>query len=203
MNMVILIQDNLVKGLKCLIRIDKKMARVMYSCCFKNRTVKMTNSIQLTPFSDETGEVVATAKIWGQEIEVFLDEDEFCDTLPNQQQVDKIIKHLIWLNDNKKPVIDFALECENFVGNFNDWIEKMRLKKYGKAKLYDGTVLTQSVSYEKVCQSILLSSVYAVFFDDEITLSVDLVTEPDYFGGHTFNVEINDDFLMEFGGVNG
>ncbi|MDO5050729.1 MAG: hypothetical protein Q4D68_03230 [Moraxella equi] len=161
----------------------------------------MTNSIQLTPFNDETGEIIATAQIWEKEVEISLNEDDF-DDLPNQQQVNKIIKHLEWLNDNQKSVIDFALENEGFVENFNDWVEN-EINKKGKAKLYDGTILNKPVSYNEVYQSILLSSVYIVFFDDEIMLSVDLITEPDYFGGHTFTVEINDDFSMEFGGVNG
>lgn len=161
----------------------------------------MTNSIQLTPFNDETGEMTAIAHIWEKEVEIYLNDDDFED-FPNQEQRDKIIQYLEWLNDNQKSVIDFALDEESFIDNFNDWVEN-KIKKHGKAKLYDGTILNNPVSYDEVYQSILLSSVYVVFFDDEIMLSVDLVTEPDYFGGHTFTVEINDDFSMVFGGVNG
>lgn len=55
----------------------------------------MTNAIQLTPFDNETGEIIATVQMWGgQEVEIFLNEDEFYDELPNQEQMDKIIKHL-------------------------------------------------------------------------------------------------------------
>lgn len=162
----------------------------------------MTNSIQLTSFNDETGEMIATVQIWEQDVGIVLDEDDFDNELPNQQQIDKITKSLEWLHDHQKFVIDFALESEDFVENFNDWVED-EINKKGKAKLYDGTILTQPVSYDEIYQSILLSSIYISFFGGEITLSVDLVTEPDYFGGHTFTVEINEDFSMEFGGVNG
>lgn len=99
-------------------------------------------------------------------------------------------------------MIDFALENEHFVENFNDWIAD-EIKRCGKAKLYDGTILTQSVGYDEIYRSILVSSVYVVFFDDKIMLSVDLLAKPDYFGGHVFNVEVNDDYSMVFGGVNG
>ncbi|WP_394261606.1 hypothetical protein [Moraxella boevrei] len=160
----------------------------------------MTNSIQLTPFDNKTGEIMAIAHIWQKEVEIYLD-DNF-ENLPNQEQHDKIIQYLEWLNAHQKSVIDFALDEDDFIDNFNDWV-KDEIKKHGKAELYDGTILTQPISYDEVYQSILLSSVYVVFFDGEIMLSVDLVTDPDYFGGHAFNVEINDDFSIQFGGVNG
>lgn len=51
------------------------------------KVFKMNNSVQLMPFNHKADEVIATAKIWEQEVEVFLDEDEFCDHLPPPKTV--------------------------------------------------------------------------------------------------------------------
>lgn len=161
----------------------------------------MTNPILLTPFNDDTGEITATAKLWGKEADIFVDGDDFDDELPNQSHLDKIITYLEWLNANQKLVIDFALDAEDFLNAFNDWVEE-EINQKGKAKLYDNTILTKTITYDDIYQSIAISSVFINGYDD-ICLSVDLIATPDYFGGHTFTVEIDSDFTMMFGGVNG
>lgn len=162
----------------------------------------MNNPILLTPFNDDTGEITATAKLWGKEADIFVDGGGFDDNeLPNQSHIDKIITYLEWLNANKKLVIDFALDAEDFLNAFNDWVED-EISKKGKAKLYDNTILTKPITYDDIYQSIAISSVFINGYDD-ICLSVDLITTPDYFGGHTYTVEIDSDFTMMFGGVNG
>lgn len=161
----------------------------------------MTKSILLKPFhvDDETEEVMAIAYLWDKEVEIFLDDDDLNDKRPNDNQLKQIITHLAWLNSNKKSVIDFALDSQDFIYNFNDWV-KDEIDKKGKAVLYDDSILTKPVSYDEIYRSILISS---VFIFDDMFMSVDLVTKPDYFGGHAFTVEIDDNFSMDFGGVNG
>lgn len=165
----------------------------------------MTKAILLKLFhiDDEIEKFMAIARIWNKEVEVFLYGDNSNEGLSNDglsdDQLKKIITHLEWLNDNQKTVIDFALNAENFIDNFNDWIID-EVKKKGKAKLYDHTILTKPLSYDEIYRSIFIGS---VFMFDDMLMSVDLISEPDYFGGHTFTVEIDGNFSMDFGGVNG
>lgn len=162
----------------------------------------MTHQFQLTPLTNDMSEITATAQIWGKEVDIFIAGDDFDGALPSQAQLDKITTYLDWLNFNQKSVIDFALNEEDFVANFNDWVEQ-QINQVGKAELYDNTILTKPITYDEVFESIFIGSVFISCFNNEVALDVDLLTKPDYFGGHAFNVEIDGDFTMTFGGVNG
>lgn len=160
----------------------------------------MTNDIELSSFIDNGDLLEATAKIWGQEAIVFLDGDELDTELKEQSTIKQITKHLEWLSQNKKQVIDFALDSEGFIDAFNDWVES-EINRAGKAKLYDGHILISTITYDEIYQSVAISSITVGLND--IWLSVDLTTQPDYFGGHLYNVEIDKEFNLLFGGVNG
>ena len=88
----------------------------------------------------------------------------------------------------------------------NDWAAQEIVQK-GKAVLYDGTVLTAETDRQAVIDSICLSGISLwVDFDDKTVsdFSIDLSTEqPDYFGGHTLTIEVDEDKEMSFGGMNG
>ncbi len=62
-------------------------------------------------------------------------------------------------------------------------------------------ILMETIAAKTLKESIFISSVY--FYDEE-TFEINLVTSPDYFGRHTLSIEIlGDGYEMEFAGMNG
>ncbi|MDO4878516.1 MAG: hypothetical protein Q3966_04365 [Neisseria sp.] len=173
-------------------------------------------------FSDEYDGLAAYATLWGNTVPVLLDAGELSDNYEdgedalydpaaadrifgNKIPYQKIETALAWIENNREKIINFALDCENFVENFNDWAAGEIAKK-GKAVLYDGTVLTAEADRQEIIGSIFLSGVFLdVDFDDKTVggFSIDLCTEPDYFGGHMLNIEVDEGGEMSFGGMNG
>ena len=173
--------------------------------------------------SDEYDGLVAEATLWGNAVPVVLDADELLDEYDGDENalydpaaVEKLFKNKIsykkieavlkWIEKNRKKMIDFALDYEDFVDVFNDWATQEIAQK-GKATLYDGTALTAETDRQAVIDSIRLSGISLwVDFDDKNVsdFSIDLSTEqPDYFGGHTLTIEVDEDKEMSFGGMNG
>ena len=173
--------------------------------------------------SDEYDGLVAEATLWGNAVPVVLDADELLDeydgdenALYDPDAVEKLFKNKIpykkieavlkWIEKNRKKIIDFALDYEDFVDVFNDWAAQEIAQK-GKAVLYDGMVLTAETDRQAVINSIRLSGISLwVDFDDKTVsdFSIDLSTEqPDYFGGHTLTIEVDEDKEISFGGMNG
>ncbi|MBC1472985.1 hypothetical protein [Listeria seeligeri] len=59
----------------------------------------------------------------------------------------------------------------------------------------------ETIDTKTLKESIFIISVY--FYDEE-TFEINLVTSPDYFGRHTLSIEIlGDEYEMEFAGMNG
>ncbi|WP_271006928.1 hypothetical protein [Listeria seeligeri] len=113
---------------------------------------------------------------------------------------DNIAKKLAWIENNKDNIILFALEAEDFLANFNDFVSKELVKK-GKCRLPDGMILMETIDAETLEESIFINSVH--FYDEE-TFEINLVTSPDYFGMHTLSIEVSgDEYEMEFAGMNG
>ena len=173
--------------------------------------------------SDGYDGLVAEATLWGNAVPVVLDADELLDEYDGDEDalydpaaVEKLFKNKIpykkieavlkWIEKNRKKMIDFALDYEGFVDVFNDWVAQEIAQK-GKATLYDGTVLTAETDRQAVINSIRLSGISLwVDFDDKTVsdFSIDLSTkQPDYFGGHTLTIEVDEDKEMSFGGMNG
>ena len=173
--------------------------------------------------SDEYDGLVAEATLWGNAVPVVLDADELLDEYDGDEDalyapnaVEKLFKNKIpykkieavlkWIEKNRKKMIDFALDYEDFVDVFNDWVAQEIAQK-GKATLYDGTVLMAETDRQAVINSIRLSGISLwMDFDDKTVsdFSIDLSTEqPDYFGGHTLTIEVDEDKEMSFGGMNG
>lgn len=160
---------------------------------------KSLKKVQLSAFSydKEMDEQTATATIWGKPTPIFLDAET--EEIP----LKSIENWLNWVEENREKIIDFALDAEDFVYNFNTWAEKEIAKK-GKAKLFDGTTLTEAVSAETIAQSLSVSSIGVELEDEAVQgLSIDLIATPDYFGGHALNIEIDHRKKMFFGGMNG
>lgn len=165
----------------------------------KKTTKNNTQKVHLSEFSKDKNEAEQTAKanIWGKQTLIIVDDE--VDDIPLQ----KIEKWLTWVEENRSEIIDFALDAEGFVDNFNGWVEQ-EIGKKGKAKLFDGTILTELVAEETIRQSISISSIWVELDDETVeSLSLDLITTPDYFGGHSLDIEIDNRKKLFFGGMNG
>ncbi|MBC1704023.1 hypothetical protein HBP45_03205 [Listeria welshimeri] len=135
----------------------------------------------------------AKTVIWGKETTITMDE-----TIILPEAI--VNTKLAWIENNKENIIQFALEAEDFLYNFNNFISK-EINKNGKFKLPDGTLLTETIEVEKLEKSIFIDS---VSFYDEVYFNIDLGTIPDYFGGNLLSIEISvNDYEMEFTGMNG
>ena len=164
------------------------------------KSAKKSPKITLGDFSVSEyfdDEKMTTAILWDKETRIFLTGDD--KNIP----IKKIEKQLGWIEESRDELINFALDAEDFMDNFNAWVEE-EISKDGKAKLIDGTLLTQTVTKELIVASIFIDSV-CIDLDDEMieSISIDLMTTPDYFGGHAFNVEVDSQKNLSFGGVNG
>ncbi|MBC2298758.1 hypothetical protein HCX57_04900, partial [Listeria welshimeri] len=93
----------------------------------------------------------AKTVIWGKETTITMDE---AIILPEAIVNTK----LAWIENNKENIIQFALEAEDFLYNFNNFISK-EINKNGKFKLPDGTLLTETIEVEKLEKSIFIDSV--------------------------------------------
>ena len=117
----------------------------------------------------------AEATLWGNAVPVVLDADELLDEYDGDEDalydtaaVEKLFKNKIpykkieavlkWIEKNRKKIIDFALDYEDFVDVFNDWAAQEIARK-GKAVLYDGTALTAETDRQAVIDSICLSGI--------------------------------------------
>lgn len=69
---------------------------------------------------------------------------------------DNIATKLAWIENNKDNIILFALEAEDFLANFNDFVSKELIKK-GKCKLPDGMVLMETIDAETLEETFLLT----------------------------------------------
>ncbi|MDO5105242.1 hypothetical protein [Capnocytophaga sp.] len=137
----------------------------------------------------------AISVLWGKSVTANIESEAFSEK--------DLLKNLQWIEDNQQKIKDFALNAENFVDGFNAWAEKEIAKKE-KAKLFDGTTLTQIADYEDIAKSIFISGLEISFIEGKLdSIEIDLATSPDYFGGHTLSLEINAKKRLIFSGMNG
>lgn len=164
------------------------------------KSTKKTQKITLGTLSVSEyfeDEKMTTATLWGKETRIFLTGD--CQDIPLQ----KVENWLTWVEENQDEIIHFALEIEDFVGNFNVWVSD-EVQQKGKAKLPDGTELTEPAGEQDIKASIFIDSICVDLEEDTIdNLSIDLMTKPDYFGGHALNIEVDKRKKLSFGSMNG
>lgn len=155
------------------------------------------NKITLGKFipTDCDDEYQTTATIWGKETEI--------NIIGNYDSKKAISNRLQWIEDNRKMILTFALEAEDFLSHFNDWATT-EIKKKGKAILYDNTILTTPITEEELIKSIYIEGISVLLEEGTIeSIDINLVTSPDYFGGHTLVIEINNKKKLSFGGMQG
>lgn len=123
--------------------------------------------------------------IWGKETLVFVDDFEEVEDL-----VSFVKEKIHWINENKKEIIDsFMLENDHYVDVINELIEKREFKAESK------------ITYKDFVDALFINNVSINVSDS--SFMIDLDAEPDYLLGHLANLEIDEEYNIEFGGLNG
>lgn len=123
--------------------------------------------------------------IWGKEAFVFVDDFEEVEDL-----VTFIKEKINWINENKENILDnFMIKNDHYVDVVNELIEKGRLKGYSK------------ITREDFLDAFFVNGVTLCCSDSSMIL--DLQAEPDYLFGHLATMEIDEEYNIEFGGLNG
>ncbi|RRD94451.1 hypothetical protein EII17_08120 [Clostridiales bacterium COT073_COT-073] len=123
--------------------------------------------------------------VWGKETFISVDNFEEAEDL-----VSLIKEKINWINENKKLILDrFMIENGHYVDFVNELIEKGKLKGYSK------------ITYEDFVSAFFVDGVTIYCPDSSIIL--DLQAEPDYLLGHLATMEIDEEYNIEFGGLNG
>ena len=114
--------------------------------------------------------------VWGEEVTIFVDSQE------NKEKIVPFVQDKIkWIDENKDKIIDVI----------NDMIE-------------DGEFDAECEIDEEDFISALFINNVSLFLDEkDWSIMLDLEAEPDYLLGHLACIEIDSDYEIEFGGLNG
>lgn len=123
--------------------------------------------------------------IWGKETLVFVDDFEEVEDL------DSFVKEKVsWINENKELILDsFMMENDHYVDVVNEFIEKGEFKAESK------------ITYKDFVDALFINNVSINVSDSDFM--IDLDAEPDYLLGHLATLEIDEEYKIEFGGMNG
>lgn len=125
--------------------------------------------------------------VWGEEVTIFVDSQE------NQEKIVPFVQDKIqWIDENKDKIIDaFMEENSHYIEVINDMIE-------------DGEFDAECEIDEEDFISALFINNVSLFLDEkDWSIMLDLEAEPDYLLGHLACIEIDSDYEIEFGGLNG
>lgn len=151
----------------------------------------MTKTIKLnhaTLTLNEYGEYQGKVNIWGKEAELFIDtelEEESIILLANEK--------LDWVIENRSKILDcFLEETAHYIDVINDAILRGEFERE--------TPITESDFLEAT----FVHSLWISLLDEEDTgINIDLELEPDYLYGHLACIEVEHDYSLLFGGING
>lgn len=123
--------------------------------------------------------------IWGKETLVFVEDFEEVEDLLS------FVKGKInWINENKELILDsFMIENDHYVDVVNEAIEKRKFKAESK------------ITYKDFKDALFINNVSINISNS--SLMIDLDSEPDYLFGHLATLEIDEEYNIEFGGLNG
>ena len=136
---------------------------------------------------DESGDYVGKMTVWGRETDIFLDIDV------NESTVTDVVNEKInWLNENSDVVVDaFMEENDHYVDVINEMIESGD---------FDAD---EQISQEDFEDALFVNNVLIFLRGRNSEFSLDLDAEPDYLLGHLACMEIDSDYEVECGGING
>ena len=136
---------------------------------------------------DESGDYAGKMTVWGRETDIFLDIDV------NENGVtDVVFEKINWLNENRDVVVDaFMEENDHFVDVINEMIESGD---------FDAD---EQISQEDFEDALFVNNVLIFLRGRNSEFSLDLDAEPDYLLGHLAFMEIDSNYEVECGGING
>lgn len=139
-------------------------------------------------FDKNCGEYVGKLQVWGRETDVYLDTEH-----AEGDDIDKIVTEKInWIERNKEKIVKaFMEENDHYVDVVNEMIACGDFKADGP------------ISADDFVNALFVNNVTIWVKGVDTDFALDLDAEPDYLLGHLAFVEIDSQYHVEFGGLNG
>ena len=147
----------------------------------------MVGSTEFT-FDKGCGEYVGKLQVWGRETDVFLNTEH-----AEGDEVDKIVTEKInWIERNKEKIMEAFMEAnDHYVDVVNDMIACGDFKADGP------------ISADDFMNALFVDNVTIWVKGVDTDFALDLDAGPDYSPGYLAFMEIDNQYHVEFGGLNG
>lgn len=147
----------------------------------------MVGSTEFT-FDKDCGEYVGKLQVWGRETDVFLNTEH-----AEGDEVDKIVSEKIsWIARNKEKIVKAFMEENDYcVDVVNEMIACGDFKADGP------------ISADDLVNALFVNNVTIWVKGVDTDFALDLDAEPDYLFGHLAYMEIDSQYHVECGGLNG
>lgn len=147
----------------------------------------MVGSTEFT-FDKGCGEYVGKLQVWGRETDVYLDTEH-----AEGDDIDKIVTEKInWIERNKEKIVKAFMEENDYcVDVVNEMIACGDFKADGP------------ISADDFVNALFVNNVTIWVKGVDTDFALDLDAEPDYLFGHLAYMEIDSQYHVECGGLNG
>ena len=139
-------------------------------------------------FDKSCGEYVGKLQVWGRETDVYLDTEH-----AEGDDIDKIVTEKInWIERNKEKIVEvFMEENDDYLDVVNEMIACGDFKADGP------------ISADDFVNALFVNNVTVWVKGVDTDFALDLDAEPDYLLGHLAFMEIDNQYHVECGGLNG
>ena len=139
-------------------------------------------------FDKSCGEYVGKLQVWGRETDVYLDTEH-----AEGDDIDKIVTEKInWIERNKEKIMEAFMEAnDHYVDVVNDMIDCGDFKADGP------------ISADDFVNALFVNNVTIRVKGMDTDFALDLDAGPDYSPGYLAFMEIDNQYHVEFGGLNG
>ena len=139
-------------------------------------------------FDKGCGEYVGKLQVWGRETDVYLDTEH-----AEGDDIDKIVTGKInWIERNKEKIMEAFMEAnDHYVDVVNDMIDCGDFKADGP------------ISADDFVNALFVNNVTIWVKGMDTDFALDLDAGPDYSPGYLAFMEIDSQYHVEFGGLNG
>ena len=139
-------------------------------------------------FDKSCCEYVGKLQVWGRETDVYLDTEH-----AEGDDIDKIVTEKInWIERNKEKIVEvFMEENDDYLDVVNEMIACGDFKADGP------------ISADDFVNALFVNNVTVWVKGVGTEFALDLDAEPDYLLGHLAFMEIDNQYHVEFGGLNG
>lgn len=147
----------------------------------------MIGSTEFT-FDKDCGEYVGKLQVWGRETDVYLDTEH-----AEGDDIDKIVTEKInWIERNKEKIMEAFMEAnDHYVDVVNDMIDCGDFKADGP------------ISADDFVNALFVNNVTIWVKGVDTDFALDLDAGPDYSPGYLAFMEIDNQYHVECGGLNG